>query len=240
MEQTQTQTQTLSHAQHAQSDGLRLFFGKIYSKMALGVLITAIVAFIAVHTKFGAQILNTIFSSQIFYYGIIGIQLILLFGIQWGINKLSEPQARGLFYLYSAVSGLTLSAILIIYTGATLISTFIAAIAIFAGLAMVGKNMKYDMSGWRVFLYTGMWGVFIASIANIFLASSRLDWIVTIIAVLVFSGLTVYDAQSYKKMYLNSERGVDLDKMITLGALHMYINFIMIFVNLLKIVGGRD
>lgn len=231
------QTQTLSHAQ---TDGLRAFFGKIYSKMAQGVLLTAIVAFITVHTSIGAHILNTIFSSQIIYYGIIGIQLILLFGIQWGINKLSESQARGLFYLYSVLTGITLSAVLIIYTGATLISTFIAAIAIFGALAMIGKNMKYDMSGWRVFLYTGMWGVLIASIANIFLASSRLDWIVTIIAVIVFSGLTVYDAQSYKRMYLKSEHGDDLGKMITLGALHMYINFIMIFVNLLKIVSGRD
>lgn len=231
------QTQTLSHAQ---TDGLRAFFGKIYSKMALGVLITAFVAAAAVYTAPGQQLLNTIFSNTVFYYGIVGIQLALLFGVQWGINKLSEAQAQGLFYLYSAVNGLTLSAILIIYTGSTLVSTFIAAIAIFAALAAVGKNMKYDMSGWRVFLYTGMWGVFIASIANIFLASSRLDWIVTIVAVLVFSGLTVYDAQRYKRLYLQSQQGEDLGKMITIGALHMYINFIMIFINLLKIVGGRD
>jgi FtsH-binding integral membrane protein len=231
------QKQTMSHAQ---SEGLRSFFGKIYSKMAIGVTISALVAFYMVYTESGFGILETLFTSKPYYYGIIGVQLALLFGIQWGINKLSKQQAEILFYIYAAITGLTLSGILILYTGATLISTFIAAVAIFAALATIGKNMKYDMSGWRVFLYTGMWGVFVASIANIFLASSRLDWIVTIIAVLVFAGLTVYDAQSYKRMYLQSERGADLGKMITLGALHMYINFIMIFVNLLKIVGGRD
>jgi FtsH-binding integral membrane protein len=231
------QKQTMSHAQ---SEGLRAFFGKIYSKMAIGVAISALVAFYMVYTESGFGILETLFTSKPYYYGIIGVQLALLFGIQWGINKLSKQQAEILFYTYAAITGLTLSGILILYTGATLISTFIAAVAIFAALATIGKNMKYDMSGWRVFLYTGMWGVFVASIANIFLASSRLDWIVTIIAVLVFAGLTVYDAQSYKRMYLQSEQGQDLGKMITLGAMHMYINFIMIFVNLLKIVGGRD
>lgn len=231
------QTQTISHTQ---SVGLRAFFGKIYSKMAIGVAISALVAYVLVYTQTGSEIFQTIFTSKPYYYGVVGIQLALLFGIQWGINKLSQKQAEVLFYVYAALTGLTLSGILIIYTGSTLVSTFVAAVAIFAALAFIGKNMKYDMSGWRVFLYTGMWGIFIASIANIFLASSRLDWIVTIIAVLVFSGLTVYDAQSYKRMYLQSEQGADLGKMITLGALHMYINFIMIFVNLLKIIGGRD
>lgn len=232
-----TQTQALSHVQ---SDGLRSFFSKIYSKMATGVLISGLISFFLMYTETGFGIFETIFSSQIYYYGVVGVQLALLFGIQWGINRVSKQQAEILFYVYAAITGLTLSGLLIIYTGSTITSTFVAAVAIFAGLALMGKNMKYDMSGWRVFLYTGMWGVFIASIANIFLASSRLDWIVTIIAVLVFSGLTVYDAQSYKRMYLETQQGVDLSKMITLGAMHMYINFIMIFVNLLKIVGGRD
>jgi FtsH-binding integral membrane protein len=233
-----TQTQTLSYVQ---SEGLRSFFGKIYLKMTLGVLVSALVAFYVTHTAQGNEILQTIFSSKIYYYGIIGIQLGLLFGIQWGINKLSKTWAEVLFYVYAAVTGLTLSGLLLIYTGSSILSTFIAAVAVFAGLAFVGKTMKYDMSGWRVFLFTGMWGIFIVSIVNgFFVQSARIDWIMSVIAVLVFSGLTVYDAQSYKRLYLNSEQGQDLSKMIILGGMHMYINFIMIFVNLLKIVGGRD
>lgn len=238
MENTYTQAQTLSHAQ---SDGLRSFFGKIYSKMALGVIVSAVVAFYVTQTVSGSNILQTIFSSTIYYYGIIGIQLGLLIGIQWGINKLSKQWAEILFYVYAAITGLTLSGLLLAYTGGSILSTFIAAIAVFAALAFVGKTMKYDMSGWRVFLFTGMWGVFIVSIVNgFFLQSARIDWIISIIAVLVFSGLTVYDAQSYKKMFLRSTAGQDLGKMIVLGGMHMYINFIMIFVNALKIFGGRD
>ena len=229
-------TQTMSVAQ---SDGLRSFFGKIYGKMATGLLLTAITAFAMVGTDIGIMVMQKIFGSQILYYGVVGIQIALVFGIQWAINKISKKVANFLFYLYSILSGATLSVILIAYTGSTLVSALVAAFAVFATLATIGKTMKYDMSGWRVFLYTGMWGVFIASILNIFLASSRLDWIVTIVSVLVFSGLTVYDVQYYKKIYQSNEQGGDLSKVITIGALHMYLNFIMIFVNLLKII-GRD
>jgi hypothetical protein len=220
--------------------GLRNFFGKIYLKMAGAVLLTALVSFIMVYTLAGKQFFELIFSSRVVYYGIVGIQIGLLVGIQWGINRLSKKWAQALFYIYAGASGITLSVILFMYTGATLISTFVGAVAIFAALAFLGQKMKYNMSGWGVFLRVGMWGVFVTSIINIFIGSSGIDWAVTIIAVLVFAGLTVYDAQTYKKMYLASEQGQDLGKMIIVGALHMYINFIMIFVNLLKIVGGRN
>lgn len=223
-----------------QSEGLRSFFAKIYKKMAFGVLLTALVSFFMVYTATGHSLFQLVFSSNVIYYGVIGIELALLFGIQWGIKRLSKEWAERLFYLYAGLSGITLSVILVAYTGATLVSTFVGAVAIFAALAILGQKMKYDMSGWRVFLMVGMWGVFVTSILNIFLQSSRMDWIVTIIGILVFAGLTVYDNQSYKKMYLASDESQDLGKMIALGALHMYINFIMIFVNLLKIVGGRD
>ena len=224
-----------------QSEGLRAFFTKIYTKMAMGVLLTALVSFAMVYTAPGNQLFETIFSSKIIYYGIIGIELALLIGIQWGMSKLSKKWAEILFYVYAAISGLTLSVILVAYTGATLVSTFIGAVAIFGALALLGQKMKYDMSGWKVFLFTGMWGVFIVSIINgFFVQSSRMDWIVTIVGVLVFAGLTVYQNQSYKRMYLASTEGESLGKMIALGALHMYINFIMIFVNLLKIMGSRD
>lgn len=224
-----------------QSEGLRNFFTKIYTKMTMGVLLTALVSFAMVYTTVGNQLFQTIFDNKIIYYGVIGIELALLFGIQWGINKLSEKWAEILFYVYAAVSGVTLSVILFVYTGATLVSVFAAAVAIFGALALLGQKMKYDMSGWKVFLFTGMWGVFIVSLINgFFMQSSRIDWIVSIVGVLVFAGLTVYQNQSYKKMYLASTEGQSLGKMIALGALHMYINFIMIFVNLLKLVGGRD
>ncbi len=221
-----------------QSAGLRAYFGKIYSKMALGVFVSGIISFTLVHTVAGFEILQVISSSNIYYYGLFAVQLGLLFGIQWGINKLSRLWAEILFYIYAITIGVTLSGLLLAYANATIVSAFVGAIAVFAALAYFGKTTKYDMSGWRVFLYTGMWGVFISSVVNIFLSSNTLDWVVTIVGVLVFSGLTVYDAQTYKKIYENNP-SEDHGKIIIMGALHMYINFIMIFQSLLKII-GRD
>lgn len=220
--------------------GLRSFFTKIYSKMTIGVLITSLVSFALSYTNIGQQLFAHIFSSRILYYGIIAVQIILMFGIQLGMKKLSRKQAEILFYLYAAINGLTLSVILYVYTGTTIISAFVGALGVFVALTFLGRTMKYDMSGWGTFLFAGMWGVFITSIINIFFGSNMVDWIVTVAGVLVFSGLTVYDTQVYKKMYLASNEGQGLEKMIELAALHMYMNFIMIFVNLLKIIGGRD
>lgn len=231
---------TLTQTPNEQSSGLRAYFGKIYGKMALGVIITTLVALFMAFTQTGISLFNTILSSTIISYGFLAIQLALLFGIQWGINKLSEKSALWLFFLYSALNGITLSVIFYAYAGTLILSTFVGAIAIFIALATLGKRMKYDMSGWRTFLFTAMWGIFITSIVNIFLASSGLDWILTIGSMIVFSALTIYDAQFYKNLYLQSNPDTDIQKIIIIGALHMYVNFIMIFVNLLRIIGGRD
>lgn len=227
-----------------QSSGMRAYFGKIYSKMALGVLITTLAALFMAFTSIGNQWFSGILQSQVLWYGFIAIELVLVFGIQWGINKLSESMAKWLFFLYALVNGITLSVIFYAYAGSLILSSFIGALVIFIVLATIGKRMKYDMSGWKTFLFAGMWGVFFTSLINIFLASSTLDWILTIAAVLVFAGLTVYDAQFYKNLYLqtNTEEHntPQFKKIIIIGALHMYINFIMIFTNLLRILGGRD
>ncbi len=127
--------------------GLRSFFTKIYTKMTFGVLITALVSLALSYTSLGRVLYENIFSSRILYYGTVGVQIILMFGIQWGINKLSEKQAEYLFYLYSALNGLTLSVILYVYTGANILTAFVGALAIFIALSVLGKSMKYDMSG---------------------------------------------------------------------------------------------
>ncbi len=235
---------SLKKSNESQSQGLRAYFGKIYGKMALGLVLTIIVAAFMAFTSTGVSWFSAILESKILYYGFIAIELALVFGIQWGINSLSEKTAFWLFLLYALVNGVTLSVIFYAYAGSLIISSFVGALVIFVVLATLGKRMKYDMSGWRTFLFAAMWGIFITSLVNIFLASSSLDWIVTIAGVLVFAGLTVYDAQYYKNLYLQNssypEGETSLKKIIVIGALHMYINFIMIFVNLLKILGGRD
>jgi FtsH-binding integral membrane protein len=219
--------------------GLNKFLSGIYRKMALGVGLTAVVSFVLIFTEPGWNILNFVFSSQWYFYGISAIELGLLWFIQISIQKLSKEKATILFYLYAALNGLTITGILLAYTGGSVFAAFLAAAIVFITLAVAGTRTKKNLSGWGTFLMIGMWGVFISSIINIFLGSSLMDLIVSGIAVLVFSGLTLYDAQMYKNYYLQAEKGVDHGKITTLGALHMYVNFIMIFISLLKLFGGR-
>ncbi len=221
--------------------GLNEFLSDIYRKMAMGVGLTAIVSFLLIFTQPGWEILTLVFSSQWYFYGISAIELGLLVFIQMSIQKLEKTQASLLFYLYAALNGLTITGILLMYTGGSIFAAFLAAAIVFITLAVVGTRTKKNLSSWGSFLMIGMWGVFISSIVNIFLGSSLMDLIVSAVAVLVFSGLTLYDAQMYKNYFLQSEEGADHGKMTTLGALHMYVNFIMIFISLLKLFGGsRD
>ncbi|MGB0925300.1 MAG: Bax inhibitor-1/YccA family protein, partial [Minisyncoccia bacterium] len=195
--------------------GLNTFLSGIYKKMALGVAVTAITSFILLSTGPGWTVLTTIFSSQWYYYGIVAIELGLLWFIQISMHKLSKEKASALFYLYAILNGLTLTGIFLIYTGSSILTAFIAAVVVFGTLAVVGTKTEKDLTGWGSFLMIGMWAVFIVSIINIFMQSSMMDMVISAVAVLVFSGLTLYDAQVYKKYYLQSEQGVDHGKMTT-------------------------
>ena len=222
------------------NSALNIFLSGIYKKMALGIGLTAIVSFLLVFTETGWNILTLIFSSQWYFYGISAIELGLLFFIQMAINKLDNLQATLLFYIYAALNGLTITGILLMYTGGSVFAAFLAATIVFISLAVFGTRTQSNLSSWGSFLMIGMWGVFISSIVNIFLGSSLMDLIVSAVAVLVFCGLTMYDAQVYKNYFLQSQEDTDHSKMTTLGALHMYVNFIMIFISLLKLFGSRD
>jgi FtsH-binding integral membrane protein len=219
---------------------LNEFLSGIYKKMALGVGLTAIVSFLLISTETGTETLNFIFSSKWYFYGISAIELGLLVFIQAAIYKLDKLQASILFYLYAALNGLTITGILLMYTGGSVFAAFLSAAIVFITLAIIGTRTEKNLSSWGSFLMIGMWGVFISSIINIFLGSTLMDLIVSAIAVLVFAGLTMYDAQMYKNYFLQSKEGTDYGKMTTLGALHMYVNFIMIFISLLKLFGSRD
>jgi len=164
-----------------------------------------------------------------------------MFGIQFLIKKISPQIAMLLFFLYAGLSGVTLSGIFAVYSINSILGVFAGAIAIFAGLAVLGYTTKRNMTGLGTFLMIGVWGVFISSIVNMFLQNNLFSIVISAIAVLVFAGLTVYDNQTYKHIY-NSIKGNDEEeeRYTVLGALHMYINFIMIFTHLLNLLGSRD
>jgi FtsH-binding integral membrane protein len=143
-----------------------------------------------------------------------------------------------LFILYAVLNGVTLSAIALLYTVDSILVIFAVSCAMFFGLALYGFTTKKDLSSWGTFLFVAMLGVFVSSIVNIFLQNSMFDIIISAIAVIVFAGLTVYDNQAYKKMYEELSHDKEMiGKLAMLGAIHMYINFIMIFINLLKLFG---
>ncbi len=229
-----TMNRTMSDGQ---TTSLSQFFAGIYTWMTVGLLLSAAFAYATLNTP----LQSIIFGNPVIFYGINAIELAILFGVQIFIKKLPAELSRALFFVYAAINGMFLSIYFLRYDLSSIVQTFIISAAIFGTLAIIGFKTKKDLSSWKTVLFAGMWGVFISSLVNMFLQNTMVDMMVSAIAILVFCGLTVYDNQTYKKLYHNCVNNEDSqEKIITLGALHMYINFIMIFVNLLKFFGSRD
>jgi FtsH-binding integral membrane protein len=219
-------------------EGLRSFFSGIYKWMAMGVILSGVFSYLTIQE--GS--LRFILENQTYFYGIVGIEIAIMLGVQFLIKKLQPKVSLILFFVYAALNGITLSGLFLMYTIDSIASVFAGAIAMFAALAYVGYNTKKDISGWGTFLMVSTWGIFISSIINVFwLQSSVFDTVISGIALLVFGALTVYDNQAYQNIYRSIAGNEEEEKRYTaLGALHMYINFIMIFVQLLKFLGNRE
>ena len=214
-------------------EGLSKFYAAIYKWMAIGVAFSGVIAWLFLQSGHA----SLIFNNPVLFYGLIGIQLALLFGVQWFMNKLSHTASFVLYFAYAGVTGVLSSYIFAVYDLGNILGVFAASVLMFGALALYGYTTKKDLSGWGVFLFAAMWGVFAVSIINAFLQSEITHFVVSIIAIIVFAGLTVYENQHYKNIYYQVKDNEELkDKMVTQGALHMYINFIMIFRNLLYLV----
>ncbi|EOV7882727.1 TPA: Bax inhibitor-1/YccA family protein [Yersinia enterocolitica] len=220
------------------NSGIQAYMAQVYGWMTCGLLLTAVVAWYAANTP---EVMNFIFSSQITFFGLIIVQLGLVFVISGMVNRLSGSMATSLFMLYSALTGLTLSSILIMYTGASIASTFIICAGMFGAMSVYGYTTKRDLSGMGSMLFMGLIGIVLASIVNIWLKSPALMWAVTYIGVLVFVGLTAYDTQKLKNMgaQLDSNDRDNFRKYSIVGALTLYLDFINLFLMLLRIFGNR-
>lgn len=217
---------------------LNTFFYSIYLRMGGALILSAITAYLTVHSP-----LIFVLQTPALMYGLMGIQLILVLGMQFLINRLSPALTNLLFIIYAALNGVTMSGFLLYFlTNAfnlTVIIFFVAA-SLFAFLAFIGFTTKKDLSGWGGFLYAAVWGILISSLVNIFLQSSLFDTVLSAIALVIFAALTVYDNQYFKQLHAHSNDDGGTQKIITIGALHMYINFIMIFQNLLSLSSWLD
>lgn len=206
---------------------------QVYAWMGGGLLLTALMA---MATLSSPVLFNAIVGNRIVFYALIIGELGLVIGISRAINKISAPVASSLFLLYAALNGVTMSVIFAIYTAESITSTFVITAVTFGAMSVFGYVTKRDLSGWGSFLFMGLIGIVIASLVNIFVGSSAVSWIISVIGVIVFTGLTAYDTWKIKAM---AAAGAEGRKPAILGALTLYLDFINLFLMLLRLLGNR-
>ena len=212
---------------------------KVYVWMALALVITGFTAF-GVASSPG--VLSVIYGNQIVFWGLMIAELVLVFAISGAINRLSLTTATLLFVLYSVINGVVLSSIFLVYTATSIASVFFITAGTFAVMALIGYTTKTDLSSMGKILLMALIGMIIASLVNVFFVkSSGFDLIISYIGVLVFVGLTAYDSQKIKQMLLMApDAGETSQKIALLGALSLYLDFINLFIYLLRIFGRRE
>jgi FtsH-binding integral membrane protein len=214
--------------------GLRSYMLSVYNYMASGVLLTGIVAMLFANSGYAEQVMATPLR-----WLIILAPLGFVMAMSFGLNRMSTGTLQTLFWAFAVAMGLSMSTIFLVYTGVSIAQTFFAVAAGFAGLSLWGYTTKKDLSGWGTFLIMGVVGLFIAMLINLFLQSTAMHLAISAIGVLVFAGLTAYDTQKIKSMY-DHVRGTDMmGKVVIMGALNLYLDFINMFMFLLSFMGDR-
>ncbi len=227
---------TGSMAQAADIDvGLRQYMLRVYNYMASGLALTGVVAY-GVSTSQAAM--QMIFGTGLFWVVALA-PLGLVFFLSARINKMQASTAQTLFWVYAGLMGLSLASIFIAYTGTSIARVFFITSSVFAGMSLYGYTTKRDLSAWGSFLFMGLIGIVIASLVNIFLQSSAMQFVISVVGVLVFVGLTAYDTQAIKAIYLESDSADTHTKKAVMGALRLYLDFINLFIMLLTLFGDR-
>jgi FtsH-binding integral membrane protein len=226
--------------------GLRAYMIRIYNYMAMGVALTGVVAWItfnAAVTETGGKLALTSFGQMIYsgpavivlFLGTLGLVVL----ISWRIDKLQPATALTLFMVYAGLLGLMLSSIFLTYTGTSITRVFFISAASFGALSLYGYTTQRDLSPIGSFLMMGLIGLIIAMVVNIFLKSSGLDFVISAVGVLIFAGLTAWDTQKIKEMYDPMEDGTAVGRKSVMGALTLYLDFINLFLFMLRFFGDR-
>ncbi|MBI1208000.1 MAG: BAX inhibitor (BI)-1/YccA family protein [Azospirillum sp.] len=218
-------------------EGLRQHMLRVFNYMTVGLVLTGLVAYF---TSTSVGMMQAIFGSPLKWVVMLA-PFAFVMVLSFGIQKLSAGTAQLLFWAFAGVMGLSLASIFIVYTGSSIARVFFISAAMFAGTALWGYTTKRDLSGMGSFLMMGLIGIVIASLVNMFIGSSALQFAVSVIGVLVFTGLTAYDTQNIKEMYAESHGVETNQKLAVMGALSLYLNFINLFLMLLQLFGqSRD
>jgi FtsH-binding integral membrane protein len=228
--------------------GLRSYMLRVYNYMAVGVAITGVVAYLiysmavvngADGTMVGLTAFGNLLYNTAFKWVVLLAPLGLVFFISARINSMSLITAQISFWAFSALMGASISSIFLIYAGQSITQVFFITAAAFGSLSLWGYTTKRDISAWGSFLFMGLIGIIIAMVVNIFLASSALQFAISVIGVLVFAGLTAYDTQQIKEMYSANDDRTMSGRKAVMGALRLYLDFINMFMMLLSLFGAR-
>jgi FtsH-binding integral membrane protein len=217
------------------------FVRSVYNWMCIGLALTG---FMAYYVSSSETMVRLVFGNQLVFFGLIIAELALVFSISARVNRMKASTATTLFVVYAALNGVTLSFIFLVYAQESIVSTFFVCSATFLACSIYGWKTQRDLTSLRGFLMMGLMGIIIASLVNLFIRSSATSMIISYIGVLVFVGLTAYDTQKIKHMATTQPAGLDgavIRKGAILGALSLYLDFINLFLMLLRILGsGRD
>jgi FtsH-binding integral membrane protein len=220
-------------------EGLRSYLISVYNYMASGLVVTALAAFLVANSS----LINLMFSAQGGMSGLgwlfLFAPLIVVFGFSWVLTRGTLGQVRGVFFLYSALMGISLAPVVLVYTGASMARVFLITAATFGTMSLYGYTTKRDLTSWGAFLRMGLWGVIIAVVVNFFMQSASLDYALSFVIVALFVGLTAYDTQKIRQIYMSYDSEDIQDRKVVVGALSLYLDFINLFMALLRIMGDR-
>jgi len=214
--------------------GLRDYMLRIYNYMASGLALTGIVAYVSAASGFYASIAH----SPVIWLVMLA-PLGMVMWLSYGINRMSAATAQGLFWLYSGLMGLSLGVVFLAFTGASVARVFFITAGTFAAMSLYGYTTRRDLAQFGSFLFMGLIGIVLASLVNIFIGSTALQFAISVIGVLVFTGLTAWDTQQIKEMYVVSDDGQIAGKKAIMGALRLYLDFINLFMMLIQLLGVR-
>ena len=214
--------------------GLRDYMLRIYNYMASALALTGIVAYVFANSGMYLAIART---PAIWLVMLAPLGLVMV--LSFGINRLSAAAAQGIFWLYAALMGISLASVFLLFTGASVARVFFITAGTFAAMSLYGYTTRRDLSQFGAFLFMGLIGIVIASLVNIFIGSTALQFAISVIGVLVFTGLTAYDTQTIKEMYYEGDGYEMASKKSVMGALRLYLDFVNLFMMLIQLLGVR-
>ncbi len=221
-------------------EGLRKFMLKVYGYMSVGLGITGVIAWLFANAFVAQNPVVVSLMQPPMAYLVMFAPLGIILWMSFGINKMSAGMAQNLFWVLAACYGVSLASIFLVYTGATIARVFFIAASMFLTMSIWGYTTKRSLAKMGSFLMMGLIGLIIASIVNIFLGSSALQFAMSIIGVIIFAGLTAYDTQVIKEIYVENENSEDSSKKAVMGALKLYLDLLLLFQYLLMLFGNRE